>query len=306
MARGLAVAVVALLVAAAPAQAASGTYTCANLQAGLDQVQNNDVITVDGICTGQFALPSFADPGTTFNTWTLQGVGGDDGFDRNGVAGRALTGNDSHRVVMQNLIFRDGSVTGAGESGGAIELTGQSGLQLFDSLFVNNHANNRGGAVHVAPDLPPDGFNNLGVSMLRNVFGSTTAPAEGNSATIGGAVSVESVGVNDQFSLTENLFANNTAAWDGGAFDFEVVPDGGVNVNLNGNDVIDNTAGGSGGGGHLIVANTALRVDNELYEGNSIETLPGAPQGDHFGGGLYVLGTAALRSCAATSSGPMW
>lgn len=36
--------------------------------------------------------------------------------------------------------------------------------------------------------------------------------------------------------------------------------------------------------------NTALRIDNELYQGNSIETLTGAPQGDHFGGGLYVLG----------------
>jgi predicted outer membrane repeat protein len=290
MARGLAVAVVALLIAASSAQAASGTFTCPNLQAGINQAVDGDVITVDGVCTGQFNLKNFGAPGVTYATWTLQGVGGDDGFDRNNVSGRALTGTNTHRLVIQDLTFRDSSVTGAGQSGGAIEVTGESGLQVFNSRFFNNHANNRGGAIHVAAGTPTVGFNNLGVSMLGNVFGSTTVPSEGNSATIGGAVSVESPGVNDQFSLTDNLFANNVAISNGGAFDFELAPAGGANVSLNGNQVIANRAGGSGGGGYLDGPIGFLNIDNELYENNSVEPVTGYPAGDHFGGGLFLGG----------------
>jgi hypothetical protein len=293
MARGLAVAVVALLVAAAPAGAASGTYNCANLQTGLNQVEDGDVITVDGMCTGQYTFRVFPSPGPaeSYKSWTLQGSGGDDGFDRNSVPGRALTGNDSHRVVIQGLTFRDSRVTGPAESGGAVELTGETGAQFFNNSFFNNHAPNRGGAIHMSPETPPSGFNNLGFSALGNTFGSAT---EGNSAVIGGAISVETPGVNDQFSLTDNLFTGNSAAWDGGAFDFELAQAGAANVSLGSNRVIDNTAGGSGGGGHLIVGATFLNVSDDLYEGNSIEQNPDGPQGDHRGAGLYVLGDDSL------------
>jgi hypothetical protein len=243
------------------------------------------------MCNQAYDLPSFADPTITYVTWTLQGVGGNDGFDGTGLAGeRPLTGNDTHRLVIDNLTFRDGSVTGPGDSGGAIELTGQSGLQVFNSAFLNNEATDRGGAIHVKPDVPPVGYNNLGVSMLGNVFGSTTVPGEGNSATIGGAVSVESPGVNDQFSLTDNVFANNTASSNGGAFDFELAPAGGANVSLNENQVIANRAGGSGAGGYLDGPIGFLNIDNELYENNSVEPVAGYPAGDHFGGGLYLGG----------------
>ena len=47
MARGLAVAVVAVLVAAAPAGAASGTFDCAGLQAGMNNGTDGNVITLD-------------------------------------------------------------------------------------------------------------------------------------------------------------------------------------------------------------------------------------------------------------------
>ena len=101
---------------------------------------------------------------------------------------------------------------------------------------------------------------------------------------------METPGVNDQFSLTGNLFANNTATATGGAFDFALAPGGGANVSLNDNQVIGNRAGGSGGGGHLAGPIGSLRVDNSLYEGNSVEPLTGYPAGDHFGGGLDIQG----------------
>jgi len=74
VARGLAIAVLLLVVllVAPSAHAASGTYTCANLQTGLNQVQNGDVITVDGMCNDGYTLPSFADPGAGRE---LQGLG---------------------------------------------------------------------------------------------------------------------------------------------------------------------------------------------------------------------------------------
>ena len=138
----------------------------------------------------------------------------------------------------------------------------------------------------MSTDTPTPFDNSLGFSSFGNVFGSTTVAGDVNTAGIGGAISVETPGVNDQFSLTSNLFANNTATATGGAFDFAVAPGGGANVSLNDNRVLGNRAGGSGGGGHLAGPIGSPRVDNSLYEGNSVEPLTGYPAGDHFGGGL--------------------
>src|SRR6186713_2531066 len=114
MARGLAVAVVAvvLLVAAAPpALAASGTFTCATIQAGINQAANGDVITLDsgaapgGLCPMQVTLKSFPSPiafPNNYTQWTLTGrTGMNDGFDGTGLPGRVMTGVDVHRLELQ-------------------------------------------------------------------------------------------------------------------------------------------------------------------------------------------------------------
>ena len=94
MARGLAVAAVALccLVVVAPAGAASGTYTCATLQAGLNQAGNTDTITLDdaNLCTANYTLPNFDTPTgiQNYKSWTLTGTAGS-GFSP--TSGRALT-----------------------------------------------------------------------------------------------------------------------------------------------------------------------------------------------------------------------
>lgn len=87
------------------------------------------------------------------------------------MTGRVLTGTDVHRVLIQDLTFRDSSATGAGQSGGAVELTGESGLQLFNCNFFNNHANNRGGAVHLTQEPAVVGATLPVISALGNVFG---------------------------------------------------------------------------------------------------------------------------------------
>jgi hypothetical protein len=296
MRRGRAALVVlAMLAAAAPAHASSGTFDCDHLQAGLDQVQAGDTITLQGICTGQaYFLHSFGDPVAPFfnySSWTFKGDPSDgaDGFDGTGLttAQRMLTGVDVHRLEIQTLIFRDGNVTG---DGGAIDISGHSTLGLRDSGFANNHATGRGGAVHFAPDSPTDNPTIGAIGISGSIFGSETNAAEGNSATTGGAVSIESPGTgNNNSGINGSTFANNVATGDGGGFDYAIPPGSAENFSLNGNTVVKNKAGGNGGGGHAAIANTAMYVDSELYENNSLTQMAGGPTDvAHIGGGLYI------------------
>ncbi len=296
MARGLALAVVALLIAASSAQAASGTFTCPNLQAGLNQAAPGDVITLQGICTGQeFDLRNFGDPVTPFfnyNSWTFTGDPSDgiDGFDGTGLttSQRMLTGVDVHRLEIQNLVFRDGNVTG---DGGALDISGLSTLGLRNSSFFANQATGKGGAVHFAPDSGSDNPTIGAIGVSNSVFGSETNAAEGNKAATGGALSIESPGTgNNNSGVNGSTFANNTATGNGGGFAYAIPPGTAENMSLDGNVVVENTAGGSGGGGHVVVANSFLNVTNSRYENNSVEPVTGAPAGDHFGGGLSLSG----------------
>ena len=290
MARGLAIAVVALLVLAAPARATEHVVTnCANVQSTIDAALAGDTVTLNVSCTGSWSLKSFATPFAGVGPeMTIQGGGAGITLTGDG-SNRIFTGNDIRRLLIQNITFRGGEATDAGEDGGAIEITGHSGLQVFNSAFFDNRADDRGGAIHFANETPPGAENNVGVSVQGSVFGSSTVIGDRNRATTGGAVSVESVGANDQFSLGGSTFTRNFATGDGGAFHFEMVPTGATNVSLDGNQVIENTAGGSGGGGHVVVAHSILNISGSLYQGNTVEPTMGGPTGvPHLGGGLYV------------------
>src|SRR3954469_14105744 len=104
MARGLALAaaVLLLLFAAAPAWAASGTYTCATLQAGINQAGQGDTITLNssaspgGLCNAQDPLKRFPSPVAFPNNCTqgtLAGLPGQtDGFDGAVLTRRDLAG----------------------------------------------------------------------------------------------------------------------------------------------------------------------------------------------------------------------
>ncbi|MEA2365027.1 MAG: hypothetical protein QOI32_539 [Thermoleophilaceae bacterium] len=287
-----------LLIAAAPAGAASGTYDCDHLQDGFSQVQAGDTITLQGICTGlEYDLHGFPTPSdfpNNYAMWTFRGDPGDgvDGFDGTGLTGaqRMLTGVDVHRLEIQDLLFRDGNVTG---DGGAINLTGESALGLRRSAFFNNHATGKGGAVHVAQGTPFGASILGGVGMSENTFGSESNAGEGNSAATGGAVAIElQTNPNNGSGINGSTFANNTASGNGGAFSFQVTgpPDTSTNFSLTGNVVVKNNAGGSGGGGYVAGLLGFLDVDQDRYENNSVEPVGIPPASDHFGGGLYLEG----------------
>src|SRR4051794_564790 len=153
---------------AASAHAAAKSATCATLQATLTGAVNGDVITLNssngpgGLCSGTYTLPSYLSPTgiQPYNQVTLQGnpADGVDGFDRNNVGGanaRALSGNDIHRWEITDLSFRNGNVTG---NGGAIAISGESGIGLRRLKFYNNHATAKGGAVFFSEDAAPGGL----------------------------------------------------------------------------------------------------------------------------------------------------
>jgi hypothetical protein len=297
MARGLALAVLALLVVAAPAAAVDKPATCANLQTVLNGAADDDVITLNssagpgGLCSAQYTLKSFPSPTVfpnNYTQWTLKGRDGmNDGFDGSGLAGRVLTGVDVHRLELQNLTFRDSTVTG---NGGAIDITGESSLGLRSSKFLNNHATGRGGAIHLAQADQTVGGTLGGVGFSDDIFGSQTTPSEGNSATTGGAVSIESPGTgNNNSGINGSTFANNVATANGGGFDYALPAGSAENFSLGGNTVVKNRAGGNGGGGHAAISNTIMYVDNELYRDNSLTQMQGGPDDvPHIGGGLYI------------------
>lgn len=316
MARGLALALVALLVAAAPAGAANKSATCADLQTVLNGAADGDVITlnssdgVGGVCHGHYDLKSFPDPGSggNFAAWQLQGdpTNGIDGFTGADLTGsqRMLTGVDVHRFELWNLTFRDGNVTG---DGGALDVTGQSSLGLRLSEFYNNHATGKGGAVHLSQEAPANvtlanlvEINSVsalgGFGFSGDTFGSETDASKGNSAATGGAVSIESEGAgNNNSGINGSTFGNNIAKGNGGGFDYAIPANSAENFSLDGNLVVKNKAGGSGGGGHVVVANSFLNIDNERYENNSVEPMAGGPAGEaHLGGGLYVRSDLTL------------
>jgi predicted outer membrane repeat protein len=260
----IALAAGAALVPAGSAAAVVIPANCGNLQQTLTAADEGHEIVLDGVCNDQFNLPDFGPPGPgdSYRSWSLRGdpSNGLDGFDRNGIPGRALTGNDVHRLTIQNLEFRDGVQTG---DGGAISLTGESAPSFFDTSFFNNMATGKGGAVYVENNetvLQP-----FGVHFLRNTFGSQS---EGNRATVGGALSVDIV-TGGESTLFESVFVNNVAGSTGGGFDFAVAQGAPGSVSLDANDVIGNTAGSSGGGGHVVNA-AGLELTNELYEANGV------------------------------------
>ena len=164
MARGLALAVVVFFfVAVAPAGAIERVVTqCSNLQPEIDNSNAGDVVTLTVSCTGSWNLKSFA----AFSPFvgpelTLQGSSPGITLTGNGTQ-RILTGDDVRRLLIQNITFRGGRATAAGADGGAIEVTGYSGLQVFNSAFFANQANDRGGAIHMSTETPPLGTTRSG------------------------------------------------------------------------------------------------------------------------------------------------
>ena len=321
----LAAALVAGLLASAPAQAAGiepgsrpepqpdnpfvngdqgqkvVNATCADLQAKLDAAKRDDFIRLDSsagigpagrkLCNTAYTLGTPGDatePQTPYYGVYLVGDptdGNVDGFDGADPVTRSLTATGSGRVTIWALAFINGSVT---TNGGALEATGDSSLGVFGSEFTNNHADGSGGAIHVADAVNPNDAG--GTSIQTSLFGSTTDASKGNSAAIGGAVSVVSRKTNvSAAGAGGNEFANNVATQTGGALDWSLGTGASQNLNFDNNIYTLNKAGGSGGGAHVRGESAvSISFGTELFANNSVEPMTGAPGGDHRGGGLYL------------------
>jgi hypothetical protein len=296
---GLLIAVIAVLLGLLPAsaQAAAKSATCATLQTVLDGAADTDVITLDstdgpgGLCSGPYTLKAFPVQvlGGDYVTWTLTGNSADghlDGFDRNEVDGRALTGHNVHRLEIQDLTFRDGRST---TDGGAIAIDGQSSLGLRTSTFFNNRATGKGGAVFFSEDAAP-GLS-AGFGMSGNTFGVQGDATQRNQADVGGAVAVETHRTNANSGVNGSLFYGNVAAKTGGGYDYLVEAGQGENTSTSGNVFDGNKAGGGGGGAHIKGNNMGTTsVDGaNTFQNNTVDpSLTGAPAGAHYGGGLWL------------------
>jgi hypothetical protein len=266
------------------------TTDCTSLQSTLSAATDGSVITLDGVCTGTYTLPSFPEPTgiENYKRITFQGNPSDgvDGFDRNeALGGRALTGNDIHVWEITDLTFRDGRQTG---NGGAIAISGESSIGLRRLNFFNNQATLKGGAIFYSEDPAPGLAAGFGIS--DNVFGVQGDATQRNQADVGGAVAIETHRSGGNSGINGSSFYGNVAAKTGGGFDYEIASGQAENPSWDFNTLVGNKAGGSGGGGHIKGGSAMnLGIDGNTFQSNSIDpAVAGAGPGPHFGGGLWV------------------
>jgi predicted outer membrane repeat protein len=281
--------------------------TCANLQSKLNVATRDQFIRLnssDGtvgtagrkLCNSAYTLtnpqPSSVPQTPDYGVYLVGDPtdGNVDGFDGFDLGNRIFTGTDTNRFTVQALVFQNSFKTG---KGGAIDISGDSALGVFDSEFTANQATDRGGAIHVADTQSSTAGGN---SFQGNLFGSTTDATKGNKADIGGAVSVESGKSNVGSSgAGGNVFAHNSAKSTGGALDWDLST--GQNATFDNNLFTHNTAGGSGGGARINSPGGGfLSFFSETFENNSLDPVDGGPTGDHRGGGLLVQRTSGAST----------
>ncbi len=93
----------------------------------------------------------------------------------------------------------------AGYEGGAV-LVHENTLTVLDSVFLDNYADNEGGALEV------DGWSSSTLIVERSVFLNNSAGYNGGAIAVG-------AWAHDDVLLTDVLFENNSAGYSGGAFD---------------------------------------------------------------------------------------
>jgi hypothetical protein len=258
-----------LLAAAGPAKAVN----CAGLQGDLNN-PSLSTVTLDAgaTCTGMsFTLPARA--------ITLQGGGAGATFDGDAGSGsRILTGTDVGTTVIRNLTFRNGSAP-TGNTGGAIDIGGDSSPTL-DSLrfFANSAPTSLAGAVRIQPST-----SGSTVAVRNSVFGSGS-PADANSATSGGGLYVNAVG--HPVEISGSTFNGNTASASGGGVYVQ-----GEAFTFASNLVSGNTARGVAGGLEIGGISTAT-VSRNQFIGNVLSDPAGTVP--HRGAGLHKFGDGTI------------
>ena len=250
-----------------------------------------------GLCPMQVTLKSFPSPTripNNYTQWTLTGrTGMNDGFDGTGLTGRVMTGVDVHRLELQDLTFRDSSSAG---NGGALDITGESSVGLRQLRVLQQRRGRQGRRRHTWPGAAGARRDARRHRRERQHLRLGDEPRRGQHGGHRRRARDRDAGSGQNSGINGSTFANNVARGERRRLRLRARSGGSENFSLDGNVVVDNKAGGSGGGGYVVVANAFLSVDGNTFEGNSVEHVHGhQPAGDHFGGGLY-LDNGILRS----------
>ena len=150
-------------------------------------------------------------------------------------------------VGFDNVTFRNGDAGGGGD-GGAIEIENDSDVTISNSSFLNNSADDNGGAIDI----------DRGTLTINNTVFNGNAAGDN-----GGAISTHSDSVT--ITITDSEFTNNSAVDDGGAIESY---SGDLNLTISGTEFTGNTAGDDGGAidndadGTIVIEDSTF-TDNE-------------------------------------------
>jgi len=183
--------------------AVGATHTA--IQGVLDLVADGDTVR---LCAGTYAV------GTTLSVdedVTLLGDGVAatilDGGTTTRIMAITSTVSDTTGATIDGVQFRNGRVTGAGVSGGAILVDPAAKLTIVDSLFRGNRATDEHGGAVALNGSPADPGS---LHVVGSTFVDNYAGADGGAISTGGVSSPDS-------TITNSTFVDNVAGREGGA-----------------------------------------------------------------------------------------
>lgn len=171
-----------------------------------------------------------------------------------------------NQFATANNYVNDATFTGnkAGQNGGAIYNAGN--LDISNTVFKQNHADNYGGAIYVNTLLADKTTTSGGITNISDsVF-------DGNSAYLGGALFVH----NGETNIKNSRFTNNSAEYSGAIFT-ATSPD--MILSIENSSFENNTAKGVG----AVQAMAKTTIKNTTFKDNSATE-------DEDGGGAMFIG----------------
>ncbi|MCP4358185.1 MAG: hypothetical protein GY796_09250 [Chloroflexi bacterium] len=204
--------------------------------------------------------------------------------------------SDSAEVLLDNIFFDDNFVRDYG-GGIYLEIRGGSHLQIEDSLFDFNEADDfNGGGLYI------ELYNNSSLTIDNSVFTN-------NSANRGGGFEVhlfddsELIIRNSEFEDNRTMLVSQSAG--GGYIQME-----GGRVTIENSKFTTNNTGQNGGGLYLNMIGGEVQINNTVFDGNLADNQPDSKGGGLYaemdGGNISILGGAFRNNTASGSGGGLY
>lgn len=237
-------------------QSCKQTKRFCDIQSAINAAATGDVVI---LAAGDYEL--WQESLTINKSLTLrgEGVAQDTRLLGEGKAPAALimTTDDAESVVIQNLTVHGRIVSGSPTMGSG-GLDHKGGDLLLDNVVFQSNRGGWGGAVRVE--------TLFGTVEVRNTL------FEGNTGFAGGGIAFYN-GNALELLIIDTEFRSNNAVFSGGAFLMRDVAD----ATLQNLTVINNSAGNTGGGGHIFTdtGNTSVVISASEISGNSAAKVGG-------------------------------